>query len=207
MKIEKKYLVAPLTAQLEITDFCNHKCVHCYNLDSKIENRPIRKVSDETVLACAQSLIDSGIFAVVVIVQRFKGLAIYGWDFVNCGDKDFDTWKDRLSFNYSTGKISGLTNTIDLFQEGGDQHIDIRIWFDNFEIVTPKYESVELEDFLENGKRGWDAIYANNEKMQNFGIIPAISENEQKLKSMINDTVEVQRPKSLWTKLKDRLKH
>ena len=32
MKIEKKYLTAPLTAQLEITDCCNHKCVHCYNL-------------------------------------------------------------------------------------------------------------------------------------------------------------------------------
>ena len=66
MKIEKKYLSAPLTAQLEITDFCNHKCLHCYNLDSKIENRPARKVTDETVLACAQKLINSGVFAMVV---------------------------------------------------------------------------------------------------------------------------------------------
>ncbi|MDR1983948.1 MAG: radical SAM protein, partial [Prevotellaceae bacterium] len=66
MKIEKKYLSLPLTAQLEITDFCNHKCVHCYNLDSDIKNRPARKVSDETVIACAQKLIDSGIFAVIV---------------------------------------------------------------------------------------------------------------------------------------------
>lgn len=66
MKIEKKYLSSPLTAQIEITDFCNHQCVHCYNLDSKIENRPVRNVSDETVLACAQKLIDSGIFSVIV---------------------------------------------------------------------------------------------------------------------------------------------
>lgn len=66
MKIEKKYLSVPLTAQLEITDFCNHRCVHCYNLDSNVENRPARKVSDDTVLACAQKLIDSGIFAVIV---------------------------------------------------------------------------------------------------------------------------------------------
>lgn len=66
MKIERKYLTVPLTAQLEITDFCNHKCVHCYNLDSKIENRPDRKVTDEIVLSCAQKLIDSKIFAVVV---------------------------------------------------------------------------------------------------------------------------------------------
>ena len=56
----------PLTAQLEITDFCNHRCVHCYNLDSAVENRPVRKVSDETVLACAQKLIDNQIFSVIV---------------------------------------------------------------------------------------------------------------------------------------------
>lgn len=66
MKIEKRYLSVPLTAQIEVTDFCNHRCIHCYNLDSKVENRPVRSVSDETILACAQKLIDNGIFAVVV---------------------------------------------------------------------------------------------------------------------------------------------
>lgn len=66
MKIEKRPLSVPLTAQIEVTDFCNHRCVHCYNLDSKVENRPSRKVSDEIVLACAQKLIDNGIFSVVV---------------------------------------------------------------------------------------------------------------------------------------------
>ena len=66
MKVEKRYLSLPLTAQLEITDFCNHRCIHCYNLDSAIENRPARNVSDETVLACAQKLIDNQIFSVIV---------------------------------------------------------------------------------------------------------------------------------------------
>ena len=66
MKIEKRYLSFPLTAQLEVTDFCNHRCIHCYNLDSEIENRPARKIDDETVIACAQKLIDSGIFGVIV---------------------------------------------------------------------------------------------------------------------------------------------
>ena len=66
MQIEKKYLSLPLTAQLEITDYCNHRCVHCYNLDSEVQNRPSRKVSDETVLACVQKLIDNQIFSVIV---------------------------------------------------------------------------------------------------------------------------------------------
>ena len=66
MKVEKRYLSLPLTAQLEITDCCNHRCIHCYNLDSAVENRPMRKVSDETVLACAQKLIDNKVFGVIV---------------------------------------------------------------------------------------------------------------------------------------------
>lgn len=56
----------PLTAQLEVTDCCNHRCIHCYNLDSKIQNRPTRHVDDEIVLKCAQKLIDNHVFGVIV---------------------------------------------------------------------------------------------------------------------------------------------
>ena len=66
MKIEKRYLSLPLTAQLEVTDFCNHRCIHCYNLDSEIKNRLIRQVDYDTVLKCAQTLVDNKIFGVVV---------------------------------------------------------------------------------------------------------------------------------------------
>ena len=66
MIIEKRYLSLPLTAQIEVTDFCNHRCIHCYNLDSEVKNRPTRKVSDDIVLACAQKLIDNNIFSVIV---------------------------------------------------------------------------------------------------------------------------------------------
>ena len=144
---------------------------------------------------------------ILEIIQSFNGLPIYGWDFINCGDKDFDTWKDRLSFDYSTEDNIGLTNTIDLFQEGDNRHIDLRIFFDDFEILTPKYEPVDLEEFLENGKRGWDAVYSNNDKMDNFGIIPVTAENEQKLKTSINNLTEEQQPKNWLAKLKDKFRN
>lgn len=66
MQIRKRYLSLPLTAQLEVTDFCNHRCIHCYNLDSEIKNRPMRQVDDETVLKCVQKLVDNKIFSVIV---------------------------------------------------------------------------------------------------------------------------------------------
>ncbi|CAH0258109.1 MULTISPECIES: hypothetical protein [unclassified Pedobacter] len=140
------------------------------------------------------------------IVQCFEELSIYGWDFINCGDNDFDTWKDRLSFDYSSGIDSGLTNTIDLFQEGGNRHIDIRIWFDEFEILTPTYQAVELEDFLANGKRGWDAVYANNDKIGNFGIIPSTTDNKQKLKETTTGVIGNSETKNWWTEITDKFK-
>lgn len=66
MQIVKQYLSLPLTAQLEVTDCCNHRCIHCYNLDSDIKNRHIRQVDEDTVLKVAQKLIDNNIFGVIV---------------------------------------------------------------------------------------------------------------------------------------------
>lgn len=66
MRIEKRYLSLPLSAQIEVTDFCNHRCIHCYNLDSDLSNRPMRDIRDDVVIACAKKLIDNGIFSVVI---------------------------------------------------------------------------------------------------------------------------------------------
>ena len=140
-------------------------------------------------------------------IKSFNGQSIYGWDFVNCGDEDFENLKERLSFDYTRGDSIGLTNRIDLFQEGFERHIDIRIWFDDFEIMTTTYEKVELSEFIENGKRGWDAVYENNDKMEDFGIIPATNENEQKLKSAINALTKSElgeQPQTWRTKFKNR---
>lgn len=66
MKIIHKYLAIPLSAQLEVTNSCNHRCIHCYNLDSDLQNRPHIQIADDTILACAQKLIDYKIFSVVI---------------------------------------------------------------------------------------------------------------------------------------------
>ena len=141
---------------------------------------------------------------ILEIVQRFGGLPIYGWDFINCGDKDFDRWKNRLSFDYSTGDGLGLTNTIDLFQAGTDQTLNVRIWFDDFDVLTPHHEKVDLVEFLENGRRGWDAIYASDEKMQGFGIFPATKKSTNALISAIKELKSDEQPRSWRTRFKDR---
>lgn len=66
MKVEKKQLSVPLMAHLEVTYSCNHRCLHCYKLDSKIENRPREKSNDKIVLENTQKLIDNGIIQIII---------------------------------------------------------------------------------------------------------------------------------------------
>lgn len=63
---EIRTLSRPLTAQLEITNGCNHNCVHCYLLSSDNDKRPNHSFSDETVMASAEKLVEAGIFSVVI---------------------------------------------------------------------------------------------------------------------------------------------
>jgi hypothetical protein len=97
-------------------------------------------------------------------ITGFKDHSIYGWDFIDSDKFDFDSWKDRASFDISTGSDQGLRHTIDWFQDQIDKTMDMRIWFGDLSLYTPTYEPISLQEFIDNGKRAWDSIYAGNEK-------------------------------------------
>jgi hypothetical protein len=92
-------------------------------------------------------------------VQEFGSGSIYGWEFIDCKKESNENWKDRLSFEFNSNKNAGQQHTIDLFQASEGKHIDIKIWFDELEIRSPKHETIDFQTFIDNGKRGWDGIY------------------------------------------------
>lgn len=59
-------LSRPLSAQFEITNRCNHRCKHCYTLDSDTNNRPQEESSDDVVLSCAKKIVENELFSVVI---------------------------------------------------------------------------------------------------------------------------------------------
>lgn len=63
---EIRALSRPLTAQLEIINGCNHRCIHCYLLSPNDNQRPIVESSDNVIIACVKKLVEAGIFAVVI---------------------------------------------------------------------------------------------------------------------------------------------
>jgi hypothetical protein len=106
------------------------------------------------------------------VVQSFKGLPIYGWEFFDMTiANNFDRWVDRCSIDLQLGE-DGHAHTIDLFQEGPNRHLDIRLWFDEFIIRNPTGGEIALADFAADGKRWWDGLYAGDKRTDGFGVFP-----------------------------------
>jgi len=104
-------------------------------------------------------------------VEEFGHCSIYGWEFIDCKKESDYSWLDKLSFDFNSPNTEGRQHSIELFQEGCGKHIDIKIWFDEFEIYTSTYDKIEFQTFIDNGKRGWDGIY-NGNASDSFGIYP-----------------------------------
>ena len=61
-----KQLSRPIMAHLELTSHCNHRCIHCYRLDSDIANRHNDDVDDDLILSNVTELINNGILHVII---------------------------------------------------------------------------------------------------------------------------------------------
>lgn len=122
-------------------------------------------------------------------VEEFGHCSIYGWEFMDCKKESDCSWLDKLSFNFNSVDNHGREHSIELFQEGGDKHIDIKIWFDEFEIYSPTYEKIDIQTFIDNGKRGWNAIYYGNAS-DKFGIYPLKDDTSmlQKTENTVNNS-------------------
>jgi hypothetical protein len=112
------------------------------------------------------------IFSVEQLLQIAQSFccAIYGWEFFNLEDKEFD-WLDRLSLDWR-GNANGLSNSFTFSQDGGNRHLDCCVWFDAITIHTPEGTVISLEEFIAGGKRWWDALYAGDPRANGFGIFP-----------------------------------
>jgi hypothetical protein len=88
--------------------------------------------------------------------------SMYGWEFINFGEKEYEKWSDKLSLILETDLDSKGMNTIDLFAEQIAKDavtINIRIWFDDFKIFDSKENELTKQQFIDSGQRGWNQLY------------------------------------------------
>ncbi|MEM9083242.1 MAG: hypothetical protein AAGB34_06555 [Planctomycetota bacterium] len=103
-------------------------------------------------------------------VRSFRGQPIYGEEFFD-QEEDFQKWSDRLSLDVFFRKESSA-NSITLFQEGAERHIDLRLWFDDLSIVTPQGQPLEPKHIIARAERWWKALYEGDPRTKSSGISP-----------------------------------
>lgn len=93
-------------------------------------------------------------------MSEYKNEQLYGWEFIDNGDKLFKDWENNKSLDLILNERFQDQHTIDLFQEDkySTKSIDMRIWFDTIEIFDSNLNPMTFQTFIDNGKRGWEKI-------------------------------------------------
>ena len=108
----------------------------------------------------------------LAVVESFGGRAIYGWEFFDRGEEQFESWFGKYSLDERFSD-EPPSHSISLFQEGdGDRHLDLCIWFQEIRFQLPDGQSIAAADVIAGGRRWWDAFYRNDPRTTYRGLIP-----------------------------------
>jgi hypothetical protein len=111
------------------------------------------------------------------VVADFGQLPIYGWEFLDTGAPSFADRPSRLSLDLDLGPERA--HTLDLFQDGNVQFLELRAWFARLTIGRPvgdRLEPVPIDDVAAAGQRWWDALAAGDARTSAAGIFPLRSD-------------------------------
>lgn len=134
-------------------------------------------------------------------ILEFNGDSMYGWEFINVEkyDVEFEKWKHKASFDIKLQEEVDYLNTIDIFSEHLSENcktLDLKIWFDDLKIKTIQNQTVSLQEFIDRGIRGWNAIYdGNNNMTEKHGIVALAEEKKLRTTMAIVNT-------GFWSKFK-----
>ena len=102
-------------------------------------------------------------------VQRYGGLPIYGWKFINEPPVETESWHNRLSLDWRD--VRGSTkNCISLFQGVLPPYLEIWLWFESLQTTRPDGSEVTLDDFCLGGRRWWKALATGDPRASGYDI-------------------------------------
>ncbi|WP_145831006.1 hypothetical protein [Actinoplanes teichomyceticus] len=107
------------------------------------------------------------------VVRGFGGCPIYGWEFIDPPERDWLEWRDRLSLDVAFRPAPGR-HVLELFQEGDTEpprHLDLRVWFDALRVTRGGAE-LPVQEFIDGGRRWWNALWAGDPRTGGTGIAP-----------------------------------
>lgn len=90
-------------------------------------------------------------------LQNFIHKDIYGWEFFNVENSNFNF--DKLSFEYITDTNYTNFNSLELFQEGFNDDLEIKIWFERVRFFDEKNNELNIEQLIAQQNKIWETIF------------------------------------------------
>ena len=107
------------------------------------------------------------------LLRRHGGGPVYGWEFVDSARSEhgFRGWEHRLSLDLVMPGRGG--HSLSLFQDlGGVHHLDLMVWFADVSVLDGAGDRLDLDAFIEGGRRWWEAMYAGERSDRAPSIVP-----------------------------------
>lgn len=90
-------------------------------------------------------------------LKNFINKEIYGWCFFNVKDSVFNL--EELSFDYLKSDNFNNFNSLELFQEGFDEDLEIKIWFENIRILDVNDLELNINHLIDKQNKVWNSIF------------------------------------------------
>lgn len=90
-------------------------------------------------------------------LQNFINKDVYGWDFFNVENSNFNF--SELSFEFLKDTEFDKYNCIELFQEDLDEDLIFKIWFENFKILNENNEEICVKELINKQNNIWETIF------------------------------------------------
>lgn len=106
-----------------------------------------------------ESVIKFDFSEISIRLKDFIFKDLYGWDFINTEESVIDLNKENLSFNYCIEDNFEIFNSIKLFQESFEKDIDIKIWFEELEILDENKNLLNFDSVISQQNDIWKMIF------------------------------------------------
>ncbi|MFD4458290.1 hypothetical protein [Nocardia sp. NPDC058480] len=108
-------------------------------------------------------------------IASFGGGGLHGWEFIDLDDSGWTLWSELLSFDTVLDQRIAA-HVIEFSQEEGidPRELDVRVWFDKMAVTDTAGSEIPMKEFIEGGRRWWDAHAAGDARTTKADIAPPL---------------------------------
>lgn len=110
--------------------------------------------------------------ALVRVVADLGPVDLDGWTHIDGDRLSYTMWQHRPSLDLHVPGPDGISspaahhlNLAKVIYEAPHRTLQLRVWFDDLAVTTATGEPIELDAFIDGGRRWWTALHGNDPRV------------------------------------------